>query len=806
MNLLEDVRFGIRTLAQNPGFTIVAVVALALGIGVNATVFTITNAVLLKSLPIDNSDRVLYMLTTNSLRDNQRAGVSYPDFSDWRAQAKSFASMGAFSGGRINVADSNGPPEPYSGPRVTANTFRLLGVKPIVGRDFTEADEAPDATPVAILAYGLWERRYGKNTALIGQTIRVNEVVTNVIGVMPPGFSFPNDTDLWIPAVPNPSMEKREGRNWVVFGRMAVGATLGSPTAEMKGITHNLEIAYPATNQGISASVQTFTDMFVGPQLRSLFLAMMGAVGFVLLIACANIANMLLARAVGRSREISIRIALGAGRWRIIRQLLIESILLSCIGGIFGLAIAVWGSRAFDAAVIPFGKPQWIDFSMDYRVFLYLVAVSILTGALFGLAPALRLSRLDVNSAIKDGSRGASAGKRGKLLSAVLVVAEMALAVMLLAGAGLFIRSFLNIYRASLGVNTSSVMTFRLNLPDAKYARPEDKIAFHDRLKSRLESSPGVESVAIATTMPTGGSMNFSYELEAAPPDDPKRRPSLQAVVISPDFFRVWQVRGLEGRLFTENDNGSSQPVVLVNQDFAKKFWPEQPPVGKRLRLFEGNDAQAWMTIVGVIPNIVQDDVTPNKVDPVIYIPFRQRPMGGVAVMARTRVPPGTLAMTFRKEVQAVDSNMPVFNLWTMEERLERNYWFHRVMSVLFGIFAVIALVLASVGLYAVIAHSVSQRTQEIGIRIAIGASTRDIVGLVFSQGMRQLLIGLMIGLAGAFALTRVLRTFLVQVSPADPATLASACAVLATAAILGCLIPALRAMRVDPVVALHHE
>jgi predicted permease len=381
----------------------------------------------------------------------------------------------------------------------------------------------------------------------------------------------------------------------------------------------------------------------------------------------------------------------------------------------------------------------------------------------------------------------------------------MALAVILLAGAGLFIRSFVNIYRASLGVNTSNVMTFRLALPDARYPRSEDKISFHDRLKSRLESLPGVDSVSIATTMPTGGSMDFPFELEGTP-EDPNRRPSLQAVVISPDFFRVWQVRGIEGRLFNESDNATSPPVVLVNQYFANKFWPTQSAVGKRLRLFSGKDPEPWLMVIGIIPNIVQNDVTPNKVDPVIYLPFRQKPMAGVAVMARTRVAPGTLAMPFRREVQAIDSNMPVFNLWTMEERLERNYWFYRVMSALFGIFAGIALVLAAVGLYAVIAHSVSQRTQELGVRMAVGASAPDILRLIFVQGMRQLTIGLSLGLAGAFVVTRVLRTFLVQVSPADPTTLAFACSVLGLAAVMGCWIPARRAMRVDPVVALHHE
>jgi putative ABC transport system permease protein len=804
MNLLEDVRFGFRTLISNPGFTIVAIVALALGIGVNGTVFTITNAVFFKSLQVQDSGRVLYMLTKNTLKNNQRDTVSFPDFRDWRAQAKSFASMGAIAPARVNVTDSTNPPEPYVGSRATANTLRVLGIKPVLGRDFAPEDEAPGATPVAILSYGLWESRYGRNTALIGQTIHVDGVVTNVIGVMPQGFAFFNE-DLWMPARPIPEMEKREMRSWIVFGRLKDDATPKSAAAEMETISRNLAAAYPLTNQGLVTDIQTFTEVFMGPGFENLFIAMMGAVSFVLLIACANVANMLLARAVGRSREISIRVALGARRWRIIRQLLIESIMLSSVAGVLGWGIGYWGARAFDMATIPFGKPKWIDMSMDYRVFIYLAFISIMTGVLFGLAPALRLSRLDVNSTIKDGTRGSTVGRRGKYLSSVLVVAEMALAVILLAGAGLFIRSFLNVYRASLGVNTSNVMTFRLTLPDAKYPHPQDMIAFHDRLKSRLESLPGVDSVSIATTMPTGGSMDFPFELEGAVPD-PNRRPSLQAVVISPDFFRVWQVPGIEGRLLAETDNAAAPPVAVVNQYFANKFWPAQSAVGKRLRLFNGKDAEPWLQVVGVIPNIVQNDVTPNKVDPVIYLPFRQKPMAGVAVMARTKVAPGTLAMPFRKEVQAIDSNMPVFNLWTMEERLERNYWFYRIMSALFGIFAAIALLLAAVGLYAVIAHSVSQRTQELGVRLAIGASASDILRLIFLQGMRQLLIGLSIGLAGSFIVTRLLRTILVQVSPTDPTTLAFACATLALAAVLGCWLPARRAMRVDPIVALHYE
>ena len=803
---LEDVRYGLRMLAKNPGFTAVAVTALTLGIGANATVFTLANGVLFKSMPFDQNDRILYLSTKNLNNAERRAGVSYPDYRDWRNEAKSFEELSAFSGLGVNYSDKAGLPELYRGSQMTANSFAAIGQRPVAGRDFTASDEKAGAAPVAILSYGLWERRYGKDHSIIGRTVRMNDVPTTVIGVMPRGLMFPGVSDLWIPLVPAANWEKREARNLIAFGRMRQGVTVKSARAELETIARRLETAYPETNQGIVPVVQTFNEQFNGPKITVMFTALLGAVAFVLLIACANVANLLLGRAVGRSREISIRAALGASRWRVIRQLLVESVLLSITGGVLGWLIAIWGVRTFDAVVTPLGKPAFIDFSMDYNVLAYLVAISLGTGVLFGLAPALRLSRLDVNTALKDGGRGASGGVRGKYLSGLLVVSEMALAVVLLAGAGLMIRSFLNIYRMSVGVNVQNVLTMRLFLPEAKYARADDQISFHQRLKTRLEALPGVQSAAIATTLPTGGSMSFPYELEGTSPVDEKRRQTLSAVVISPGYFEVMDVRAQRGRFFTETDGVAGPPVVIVNQRFAEKFWPGDDPVGKRLRLFEGKVPQAWLTVVGLVPDILQNDISVREHDPLIYLPYRQKPMRGVAVIARTRVPPGSLGTAFRREVQAVDENLPIFNLLTMEERLANNYWPWRVFGSLFAIFAGIALLLASVGLYAVIAHSVSQRTQEIGVRMALGASAQSIHGLVFAQGMRELIIGLAVGLAAAFGITRILRTLLVQVSPSDPGTFAVVSFVLALAAMLGCWIPARRAMNVDPVVALRHE
>lgn len=804
--LWQDLKFGLRTLAKSPGFTAVAVLTLALGVGVNATVFTLANGVLFNGIPFKNADRFLFISVKNPSNAEDFVGVSYPDFRDWRAQAKSFDGMMAWTGGRASVSDRAGLPETFLMARMTANSLALIGQKPALGRSFLFDEDAAKAAPVAIIGYGLWERRYSKDNSVIGRVISINGTPTTVIGVMPPDFAFPFRVDLWMPLTPTADTEKRDARNLIVFARMAGGVTLNSARAEMETISRNLQSAYPGTNQGIDAWVRTVHEFYIGPWITTIFAAMLGAVSFVLLIACANVANLLLGRAVGRMREISIRMALGAGRWRIIRQLLVESVMLSTAGGILGWLIAIWGVHAFDLAVTPYAKPSWMNFSMNYHVFTYLVMISVGTGILFGLAPALRLARVDVNTSLKDGGRGSSTGARGKHLSSILVISEVALAVVLLAGAGLMVRTFLNVYRASLGVNTNNVLTMRLALPDSRYPKAVDQIAFHERLKPRLQALPGVASVDISDFLPTGGSLSFQYELEGVPPVTSQRRPTLSALAIGPDYFRAWEVRPQSGRVFTDADGVSGAPVALVNQSFAGKFWPGQDPLGKRLRFFTAGAPEPWLQVVGVVPNIVQNDISPRQIDPLIYIPYRQRPEADMAIIARTMVPPGTLATAFRREIQAVDSDLPIYNLWTMQERLERNYWFYRILGVLFVIFAGIALFLASIGLYAVMAHSVSQRTQEIGVRMAMGATARTILQLLFRQGMLRVAVGVAIGLIGAFGVTRVLKAILVQVAPADPMTFATASVVLAIAAAFGCWIPARRAMRVDPMVALRHE
>ncbi len=534
MAISEDVRYGLRTMATNRGFTVIAVATLALGIGVNSAVFAIANAVLLKNMPFV-SDRVVYLSLSNPSRGDDGSGVSFPDFRDWGTQAKSFTGLALYRFDESNLSDKTGVPARFNVAQVTPNMFSLIGQKPVAGRQFTAEDGKPGAAAVAILGDRIWATRYGANPSVIGMSVRINDVPTTVIGVMRSGFRFPIDSDLWTAYIPGPHSEKREAREFSVVGELAPGVSSQAAAVEINAIESNLQRAYPGTNQGMVARVHTFAEEFTGGDLRTVILALMGSVMFVLLIACANVANMLLARAVDRSREISIRIALGAGRWRIIRQLLIESVMLSILGGVFGWLISKWALRIFDVRVHN-QIPSWIDFSMDGRGLAYLAAISLGTGLLFGLAPGLRLSRLDVNTSLKDGGRGSSGGPRGKYLSGILVVIEMALAVVLLAGAGLMIRGFLNIYRAKTGVNEKNVLVMRLLLPEAKYSRIQDQITFHQRLKARLEALPGVETSCISITMPTGGSLTYPYEIEGQPPIF-KNGQNDSVVVISPDYF-----------------------------------------------------------------------------------------------------------------------------------------------------------------------------------------------------------------------------------------------------------------------------
>jgi putative ABC transport system permease protein len=805
--LYQDVVFGLRVLRKSPGFTLVAVIALALGIGANATVFTIANAFLFQSLPFADSDRILYVSSITNSTGRGR-GESLPDYRDFRSQTKSFETLGAFSRFDIDVSDHTGLPTQYKGARVTANAFSIIGQKPIIGRGFLPEDERVGATPVVLLSHSIWEDRYGADRSIIGRTIRLNEISTTVIGVMAPSIRFPSDSKLWMPLVPDGDWERRENRHLTMFGRLAPGASLESARAEMTTLARSLERQYPATNKDVGAEVQTYNDYFTDSDTRLVFLALLGTVGFVLLIACANVANLMLARATGRAREISVRTALGAGRWRLVRQLLAESITLALLGGSLGSLAGVWGVHLFEGTLIPEDTPSYISFDVDYRVVLYLAAITIGTGVLFGLAPALRLSKLDINAVLKDGG-GTSAGARTRRVSSLLVVGEMALAVVLLVGAGLMIRSFLHMAHTPIGVRTDHLMSMNIMLRPRKYPTAESQIGFHRQLKAQLDALPGVKAIGLASNLPGDGWTDFNYELEGVPASDTRRRPHTGGLVVSPGYFQALEIRPRRGRAFAESDGVTGVAVAMVNESFSRLAWGGRDALGKRLRLWTNSSnslSQPWLTVVGVVPDIVQSDTSQGAHDALVYLPYRQFPQREMVVAARTLVPPDTLAQALRRAVQTLDGDMPVTDLRTLDEMLWERTRNWRVYGSMFGIFAVMALFLASVGLYAVTAHSISQRTREIGVRMALGASKQDILALVFAQGMRQIVLGLGIGIAASLGLTRILGSMLVEVKPADPVTMAAVALVLTGAGVIGSVLPARRAIQIDPVVALRHE
>ena len=798
----QDIRYALRTLAKNPAITLVAVAALALGMGANTAVFTIISKALSFDLGVEQVERiVLVSLTSEARRDV--SFQSYLNFRELRSQIKSLQSLAAYRFAPVNVSDRNALPERLFCVQMSASGLALMGRRPVLGRSFGPADEGFDATPVLMLSYHVWQDRYATDPSIIGRTVRVDAVPRTVIGVMPAGMRFPEDTDLWIPL----TVGGLQSRDFLIFGRLADGVKLAAARAEIDTIARRLASKYPDTFKNPVADVRPILAIYGVYDSRPMLIAILCAVGFVLLIACADVANLLLARAAARSREISIRIAIGAGRMRIIRQLLIESVALAILGGVLGWIIAMSLLHWFDLQTAKLPRPPWIDFSMDVKAFGYLAAISIGAGILFGLAPAVRLSKVDVSNAVKDGGQSAAGGVRGRHLASLLVIFEMSLCVVLLAGAGLLIRSSLKLYTTPMGVNIANVLTMHINLPEAKYPRAEDEVAFHERLKRKLQSLPGVEVASLASNLPGAGWMSMALELDAVSQADAGHLPDVGVLAVGSDYFRVMRVAARRGRVFDRSDEDTGAPAVIVNESFVARYYlPGEDPVGKRLRLAKSGAPQPWLTVVGVVPDIQQNFRRPLQQDPLVYVPYAAQPQRIAFIVARTSVPPSSLAEAFRREVQSLDQDLPVYDLRTLEDRIAQNRLNVSAIGMLFTIFAAIALVLASAGLYGVMAHSVSRRTREIGVRMAVGGSGRDIRRLIFGEAIRQIAIGLAVGLPAAFAVTRVLRTSLVGVSPGDPITFATVIVVLMLSGVLGAAIPARRAVRVDPIVALRCE
>jgi predicted permease len=806
--MLQDLRFTFRLLVKERWFSAAAIVALALGIGVNAVGFTLVHAAFLRGLPFDGADR-LFVLTWQSRAG--RRNVSHAEYRDWREQNRSFEGLAAYRSDSMNVSDSRALPEQARGTRMTANAFELLRQAPLLGRGFTNGDDQIGAEKVAVISYTFWKNRYGADPGVVGTPIRVDGQPATIVGVMPAGMRFPDNTEVWLPAIPAAG-EPRDRRSLNVFGRLRSNLARVEAQTEMNGIAERLSAAYPDINKGlIGIRVETFTERYVGGAAKTMFLVIMGAVGFVLLIACANVANLLLSRSANRAREVAVRAALGATRWRIVRQLLVESLALAFIGGILGLLLANFGVQAFDAAVSDPGKPYWIDFRVDYVVFGYVAGICGLTAILFGLAPALHVSKTNNNEVLKEGGRGTTGNRRARWLTGTMVVTELALTVVLLAGAGLMLRSFMNLERLDAGFSIEHLLTMRLQLPEAKYGNADQRRAFYEQLEPRLAAIAGVDAVAVTTTVPPLRAGERVFEIDGRPPAQPNDELEAAAVTISPRFFEVVGVKLLRGRGFEDADGAAGSETVIINERMASQYFPGEDPLGRRIRFVPrqatpDQAAPPWRTIVGVSPSIRHSETRQVELTAVVYIPQRQEPPAGAALLVRSRLPSGALVDPLRQAVQSVDADQPVFSIQTLDRMLDQERWPFRVFGVMFTVFAIIALVLSSVGLYAVMAYSVTQRTSEIGLRMALGAQARQVEWMILRLGLIQLAVGLSIGLAGAMLVGSVMDSMLVGITPGDPMTFAAITTLLTTVSLAACLVPARRATKVDPLTALRAE
>jgi predicted permease len=813
--LLQDLRFATRRLVKDRWFTLAAVVALALGIGANSAVFTLVNAVLLKGLPFDEPDRIMWLDTREATR-GRTFGVSFQDFEDWRLASKTFNAITLVQSGTMNLSSDDRLAESYPGGYVSANAFDVIGVKPIVGRGFVPADDAADAAPVALISGDIWKARYASDPSIVGKPIRVNTLSAVIVGVMPDGFRWPFQHQVWMPMSQRSQAFRgpRQARPFIAYGRMADHVTIEQARTELTNISSQLSIQYQDSNKDFTAQVTPFLDRMIGTQIKTIFWSLMGAVAFVLLIACSNVANLLLARAAHRAREIAVRVSLGATRRRIVRQLLVESVLLAFVSGVAGLGLAYAGIRWFDAETQNVGRPFWMTFDMDARVVAFFALVCLLTGVIFGLAPALHISKTNVNEVLKEGGRSGAGGLRARRWTAALIVTQLTLTVVLLAGAGFMMRSFLNLYQVEIGVDTSRLLTMTFLLPTRKYTSPDSKLDFMQRMEDRLNANGAIVAAATASNWPMGGGVPRQVAIDGQSAPAGEKPPIVLALHVGPKYFETVGVTMLRGRAFDATEGRAGREVAVVNERMASVYFPNQNPIGQRIRLIDDSPnapQYAWATIVGVSPTVRQGggqgqaDTAP---EPVVYLPQAQNtgPIGTSTVLVRGRGNPGELSALIRKEVSALDPDIPLANIRTMDDVLAQQRWFARVFGTMFAVFAAIAIVMAAVGLFAVTAYSVTQRTQEIGVRMALGAQAKQVSWLFLRRGLIHLIIGLTLGLAGAFGVGRLLESMLFQTGPADPLTLIAITLLLSVVAIAACLWPAWQATRLDPVTALRYE
>jgi putative ABC transport system permease protein len=813
---IQDLRYGMRMLLKNPVFTGVAIFTLALGIGANSAIFSVINTVLFRELPYEKPEQLVLLWGNNPRAQlaSRELPTSVGNFLDWRAQNQVFEQLAAFRAWPFIVTGDN-KPERIWGARVSGNLFQLLGIKPALGRDFLPEEDAAGGTPVVVISHGLWQRRFGSDPSIIGKNLTVDGKSYMMVGVAPPDFGFPQaagmpallrfpeHTDLWMPlAFSDKEKVNRTTNNLAVIGRLKPSATIEQAQADMGNIVNQLRQQYES-NKDLNVSVVSLHEQMVRQSRPTLYI-LLAAVAFVLLIACANVANLLLGRAAARQREVGIRVALGANRSRLIQQLLTESLLLSVSGGLLGLLLGVWGYSVL-VSLSPPGLLYTKEVGIDLRVLGFTLLLSILTGIIFGLVPALQTSKTDVQGVLKEGARGSTGGRSRNRFRSWLVISEVALALMLLIGAGLLINSFLRLQKTNLGFSPKNVLTMEIMLPflpPSPYAEDEQRMAnFFTSALDRIASVPGVTSAGAVTALPlSGGVQSAKFTVREHPAPAPGQEPSAQYAIITPDFFRTIEAPLIRGRAFNNQDTAKAAPVIIINEACARSLWPNEDAVGKHLSI--GFEQSVTREIVGVVGDTKQSDIgTPAK--PAMYLPHEQSPTPLMTMVVRTTSDPAALSAAVRSQISNVDKDVPVSNISTMEQIVATSVAPRSFNMVLLTIFAVVALLLAAVGIYGVMSYSVTQRTHELGLRMALGARPSDVLKLVIKQGMMLALIGVAIGLIGAFILMRMMSSLLYGIDASDPLTFGLIAGLLSLVAFAACYFPARRATKVDPMIAL---
>jgi putative ABC transport system permease protein len=802
-SLFQDLRYGARMLRKNPAFTAIAVLTLALGIGANTAIFSFVNAVLLRLLPYPNPQQLIVIRETS-----QRVGIhspSYPDFLDWRTQSRTVVKMSIVNNRAFNLSGVT-QPENIGGYAVSPNFLSMLGVRPFLGRDFLPSEEAPGTAPVVMLSYALWQSHLGADPDAIGKTITLDGRSFTIIGVLPPNFRLDDNTDAIAPigVWAADMMDRGDRGDAEVLARLAPGSTIQQARAELETIAINLQKAYPVQNADIGTNVTTFRDLLVG-DTRPAILVLFGAVVFVLLIACVNVANLFLVRGAARSREISVRQACGASPSRIIRQMLTESFLLAAIGGALGILVGALGVFGLKH-LISTDMLQGINIGVDRNVMLFTGAMVILVAIAFGLVPAWQASRPRLQETLKEGGRSATSSVAQHRLRGVLAMGETALALILLVGAGLMMKSMYRLMQVNPGFQSDRVLTMEMDLRTAQYSKSPARINFWQQVLEKVRAVPGVENAALGTVVPlTGNHSRGDITIEGVPIPDPGKYPHPDYHSISADYTNVLGIPLMRGRTFTEGDTETAAPVALINTTMARRYWPNEDAVGKRFHWGHPTSKDPWITIVGVVGDTKLYGLSnPSRLE--IYLPFRQESLTGMYLVLRSAVDPASLTSSVRDAVASIDKDQPVFNVVTMQHLVEDSVSTPHLTLVLLGLFSGLALVLAAIGIYGVISYSVQQRTHEIGIRMALGAQRSNVLRLVVSQGVKLATIGVVIGIAAALGLMRLMSSLLFGVSANDPVTFAAASAILLLVALAACYIPARRAIAVDPMVALRYE